>query len=191
MSNGVKRWLSFVALLGLARGASAGELVVPVAIQVEMLGKLVGFDRGFKDRAGPQARVLVLEAPGRGESKRAAQQLKAALEKRETFGGLPQVSELATYLGPKELAAACGERHVALVYLAPGFTDDEVRAMAKALAGVNVLTAAAAASDVAAGAVVGFDLVEGKPKILVNLPQAQKQGVSFASSLLSLARVLQ
>jgi len=39
------------------------------------------------------------------------------------------------------------------------------------------------------GAVIGFDLVSGKSKILVNLPQAKKQSVNLDSNVLTIATV--
>jgi hypothetical protein len=39
------------------------------------------------------------------------------------------------------------------------------------------------------GAVIGFELVSGKAKILVNLPQAMKQNVRLDSNVLMIATV--
>jgi len=191
MRDPVTGWLALTCIMALCRVAGGGELVVPVPVQVEMLSKLAGFDRSFRERAGSEARVLVVETPASGDSHRAAQQIRSAFIQQPKLAGVPVSLSMLSYTGPAALAGACAEHKANVVYLAPGFDEQDVRAIAKALVGVTVLTASAAASDVAAGAVVGFDLVEGKPKILVNLPQAQKQGVAFAATLLSLARVLQ
>jgi len=191
MDDTVMRWLVVSCVVLACRVGLAGELVVPIPVQVEMLSKLVAFDRGFRDRVGSEAHVVVVEVPGNGESHRAAQQIRGRFVQQPNLAGVPLTLDILTYAGAAPLAASCAERKIHLVYLAPGFAEPEVRAIAKALDGVNVLTASAAASDVPAGSVVGFDLVEGKPKILVNLPQARKQGVVFAATLLSLARVVQ
>jgi hypothetical protein len=63
-------------------------------------------------------------------------------------------------------------------------------AVAKALAGVDVLTVGATAAHAERGAVVGFDLEEGSPKIVANLAQAKAQNVAFRSELLKLARIV-
>ena len=40
------------------------------------------------------------------------------------------------------------------------------------------------------GAVVGFDLEEGRPKIVVNLKRAKAQNVDFKAELLKFARIV-
>ena len=42
-----------------------------------------------------------------------------------------------------------------------------------------------------AGMVLGFDLVSGRPKLLIHVAQARKQNVSFPGSVLSLMKVHQ
>jgi hypothetical protein len=39
--------------------------------------------------------------------------------------------------------------------------------------------------------VVGFDLVSGRPKVVINLAMARKQNLRFRSDLLSLARIIE
>jgi hypothetical protein len=62
--------------------------------------------------------------------------------------------------------------------------------MATALVGVDVLTAGATRSFVREGIVVGFDLVGGKPKLLVHLGQARKQNVKLTARFLNLVEVV-
>ena len=47
------------------------------------------------------------------------------------------------------------------------------------------------AGDVPKGIVLSFDLVSGKPKIVVHLGQAKRQDVQFKAELLKLARVIE
>lgn len=49
---------------------------------------------------------------------------------------------------------------------------------------------ASTSDDVPRGVVLGFDLDQGKPRIVVNLDQAQLQGVKLESSLLKLAQIV-
>ena len=44
---------------------------------------------------------------------------------------------------------------------------------------------------VAKGAVLGFELVSGRPKLIINLAQAQRQDVAFRAEVLKLMRVVQ
>ena len=54
-----------------------------------------------------------------------------------------------------------------------------------------MLSVAADPGEVPKGIVLGFDLVSGKPKIVVHLGQAKKQEVSFKAEFLKLAKVLE
>lgn len=74
--------------------------------------------------------------------------------------------------------------------LTPGF-EDELEAIRLALEGVNVLSVGSVARYVAKGTVLGFDVVAGRPKILVNLRQAKRQNVNFDSELLKISTVIQ
>ncbi|MFX9089437.1 YfiR family protein, partial [Acinetobacter baumannii] len=78
---------------------------------------------------------------------------------------------------------------VAIVYLAPGLEND-TPAIATALNGLDVLSVGASGAHAKQGAVVAFDLEEGKPKIVVNLGQAKSQHVALRSEVLSLARIV-
>lgn len=51
------------------------------------------------------------------------------------------------------------------------------------------MTVAAEPSAVIRGIAVGFDLLSGQPKILVNLSQAKLQNVQLPASVLSLALI--
>ena len=78
---------------------------------------------------------------------------------------------------------------MAIVYLTQGF-DGDVDAIREALDGVSVMTCATVPDYVVrGGAVIGFDLVSGKSKILVNLTQAKKQSVNLDSNVLTIATV--
>src|SRR5438874_366246 len=55
---------------------------------------------------------------------------------------------------------------------------------------IALLTASAVASQVTLGIVLGFDLVSGKPKLLVHLGQARRQHVDLSAEVLKLMRVV-
>jgi len=177
-----------VAVLLVARVLSAGGALVPAAIQADLLSKLSAYDKGFPARAGGvTARVLILTRPGDPESEVSAAEMKAAFARLDKLGGLRHEESVAAYEGAESLARRCRSENLAIVYFTPGLSEfADVQA---ALSGLSVLTVTAVPEHVPKGVVLGFDLESGKPKIVLNLPQARKQMVDFPAKLLQLMRV--
>jgi hypothetical protein len=170
--------------------ARAEEVPVPVNLQAELLFMIASHDRNLPARAGGHVLTLVLTNAS-GDSARGAAQFKAAAAAKTSVAGLPHSVEVAVFTGAAALAQTCAARRVAIVYLTPGFTGGEVAAIGRALEGGNVLTVAAAPALVKKGAVLGFDLVSGRAKLLVDLTRAAKQRVAFGADVLGLMAVSQ
>ena len=132
--------------------------------------------------------MLIVVKPGE-EAARAAAQLEAAAAGKPKLAGLPHAEEVVQFSGATALAATCKARSASIIYLAPGFTGAEATAIGQALEGGNVLTASAEPGLVKKGVVLGFDLVGGRAKLLVDLAQAGKQRVSFSAEVLRLVAV--
>ncbi len=77
------------------------------------------------------------------------------------------------------------------MYLTPGFEAAELKAISSSLAGASVLSAGAVASFVRDGVVLSFDLVSGKPKLLVHIRRARDQKVELSSYVLKLVKVVE
>lgn len=182
--------LGATAALGLPGAARADEVTVPVPLQIELLAKVAAYDKNLPARAGSKARVVVLSKSKDGDSERVAEQAKKELQKKDTIAGLPAEVTALGYSDAKDLVKHIKAKHIAVVYLAPGFSAGEIATLAKALEGVSVLTAGAAPKQVSGGVVLGFDLVGGKPKLLVHLKQAKKQDVELSSKVLKLVKVV-
>lgn len=188
-----RQWLARVLLVGAmawARRAAADEPRVPPRLQAELLAKVAAYDNHFAARAAGRALVLVLVDPGDPDSERFGAQIRAELGKQPLIGGVEHMEEIVRYASPTELSRLCRERKPAIVYMAPGLST-EVTAMAVALQGSDVLTVAAISSDVLHGVVLGFEVVSGKPKLLIHLTRARHQNVAFRPELLRLARVIE
>lgn len=170
--------------------ARADEIAVPVSLQADLLEKVVVYDRNLPARAGEQVTTLVLVKAGNDASRRAAGQLKVALEAKSQLAGLPHKVMSLDFLEPSAVANACRERRVSILFLTPGFSDAEISALAQALDGLDLLSVSAVPQHVAKGIVLGFDLVSGKPKLLVSLSRAQRQKVALSANVLRLMTVL-
>lgn len=178
-----------VATLVVGR-ASDADTGVPLALQAVLVSRLCTFDRNFKARAGPVAHVLVLHRAGDSESSFEGASLARALADLDKIGGLPAKVEQSEFSDAESLARRCREGGIALVYLTVGL-ELETRRIAKALVGVDVLTVGTSARHAESGSVVGFALEEARPKLVLNLRQANAQNVKFKAELLELARIVE
>lgn len=168
--------------------AEAETVQVPIAVQAGLLAKVAGFDRNFSARARGKAVVLLAGIPDDAESMRAAMEMKGALSQLDKVGDLQHEDEVVRFSGAAALAELVRARRAAIVYFGPGF-GKHVPAVREAFATIDVLTVAAIPEYVAAGIVLGFDLVSGRSKLLVNLAQARRQQVAFPASVLNLMKV--
>jgi hypothetical protein len=181
---------ALAAILLFARHGRGDEVVVPVNLQAELVAKVAAYDKSLPTRAGDRVHVLIVVKAKDDGSGRFAKHLESALGGIDRIGGLPHDEAIVTYSNARALADLCRAKRAAIVYLAPGL-GEEAAQIRGALEGVSVLSVSAVAGDVQRGIVLGFDLVSGKPKIVVHLAQAKKQDVQFKAELLKLARVIE
>jgi hypothetical protein len=166
------------------------EVAVPVPLQMDLLVKVAGYDKNLPARARDLVRILILTKSDSGKSSQVAQQAARALAGK-TVANRPLEIVLQAYSDGAALARHIHERGIAIVYAAPGFGQTELDDIAKALAGVSVLSSGAVARFVQNGVVLGFDLVSGKPKLLVHLKRAREQNVDLSSQVLKFVKVVE
>jgi hypothetical protein len=177
----------FAALLVLMaeRAEGAG---LPINLQAGLLAKVAGYDRNFRQRAGDRALVLLVVKRGDSDSAAVASQMKAALARLPAIGGLPHDEITYEYSRPQALAETVEKRGIAIVVLGPGFQGD-IDGIRAAVSDLNLMTVATEPDYVPHGIVLGFDVVSGRPKILVHLTQARQQQVQLRADVLKLMQV--
>jgi hypothetical protein len=188
-----RQWITLglgVSALGFAGASRADEPRVPVRLQAELLAKVAAYDTRFAARARGKALVLIVEVGGQADSERFAASIRAELGMQALIGGAQHMEQIIQFVSAAELARLCRERLPAIVYLAPGLSSVSA-AIADVLVGLDIISVSPVPEDVARGIVLGFEVVSGKPKLLVNLPRARQQNVAFKPELLRLARVIQ
>lgn len=173
----------------LAMATAESGVVVPVGLQVKLLAKVATFDRNMTKRAAGSVRVLVSQRPGDAESARTASRLQRALRDAGSIVGMPVAVSVEDFAGAAALASRCRSGEISIVYVTPGL-GGAMLDVAAALEGLSILSVAAVPEYVHDGTVLAFDLIEGKPKILVHLGRAKAQMVDFKASFLRLAKVV-
>lgn len=162
---------------------------VPLELQVELLGKVLRYDWSFTARAGQEATLLIVHQ-GTASSLGPARQLMASLNHQKALGGISHQEGLVEFTSAAELAELVRRRGATVVIIAPGFSADAPE-IAAALSGRDVLTVSTTAAGVREGLVLGFDLVAGKPRMVINLAQARRQQADFRAEVLKLMTVYQ
>ncbi len=180
--------LAALAATLVPRAVAADEVAVPLPVQADLLAKAAAYDRNFGARAGAVVRDLLIARPGNILSERVAQQMATALKAFDEIGGLPHADEVVDAADASSIGSLCRDHHTAIVYIAPGYDEAQVRAIAASLSGMDILSVAATPAYVQEGIVFGFDVSAGRPKLLAHLGQARLQHVQFEARLLKLMR---
>jgi hypothetical protein len=181
---------ALVSVLMLSKTPRAfAEISVPPKLQAQLIARIASFDRNFRQRAQGHARLLLVAKPGSADSARVVNAVSSALGMLEDVGGLSKSIEVVEYRSPAELAETTRTKRAAILYLSVGL-ETEAPEIAKALAGADVLTIGATGTLADQGANVGFDLLGGRPKIVINLATCRAQHVELTAQLLKLAHVI-
>ncbi len=192
MTRGARRALALacaiVGLLGTS-AAVADEVAVPIRLQLELLERVVRYERGFGSESTP-VHVLVVGRNGSAESARVTAQLLAGLRQSRRLGGRPMDVTQVSYTSAAALRSEVRRVDANVLYLGARL-DGEIPLIAAALSETTLITVSAVAADVDRGMVLGFELVSSRPRIVVNLTAARASGLRFNAQFLRLVRIVQ
>jgi hypothetical protein len=188
----VRRGLLFglPVLLAPAQLLADEEVQVPVPLQMELLLKVAGYDKHLPARTAIAARILILVKSNHAQASQIAQTAKLALDGKTLNRLAVETLELA-FSDAAAVAQTVKDKSVAILYATPGFSPTELQSLARGLRGLSVLSAGALPRFVETGVVLGFDLIGGKPKLVVHLRRAREQSVELSSQVLKLAKVIE
>ena len=188
-----KLWAAAAATMTLLAPltlAHADEPTLPVQVQAGLLAKVAAYDRNLVGLEVGKVVVAIVTRKENLDSTSAGARLQAGLQGIPLIAGLSHEEMMVSFTTANALADLCRKNNVSIAYLAPGL-DREIPAVAEAMRNMRVLTAGAMTEYVSEGIVLGFDLVSGRPKILVHLEQARKQNVVLTAQLLKLAVIVE
>jgi hypothetical protein len=157
-------------------------------LQAELVSKAAKYDRRLASKVSGTLKLLSVYDGDSSDSAAVALLFRNRVRDIGRVGGYPVSADASPFLSAEDLAARCNAG-VAVLYVASGLAT-QIPRIADALRGVPVLSVGADARYVPNGTVMGFNLVGGRPKILVHLSQAKAQDVQLRSSLLKLAEIV-
>jgi hypothetical protein len=166
------------------------EPAVPLQLQAELTVKVVGYVQEPHLQPPDIMHIGILTKAGRPESARFGAELKAALDRVPSIAGHAHDQSMLAFSTALDLVQEVKRQHLFLIYLTPGL-GAEILAITQALQRVPVVTIAATDSYVSAGAILGFELLSGHPKMVFNLAQAKKQNIVFGSAVMKLMRLVE
>jgi hypothetical protein len=176
--------------LPFRRRAAAQDVEVPISVQIELLARVVKYDRNAAARMGASCNVLIVSREDDTTSSQAAAAARTELGKLDDIAGLPVSVWDHRWVDADTFVKRCTDAAVGVVLLTPGLSDD-VASIATACDGKDLLTASLLATDVAVGVILGFTLESSRPTIVVNLGRARRQNVDFSARLLAIAKVIE
>jgi YfiR/HmsC-like len=178
------------ALTDVPRVVSAEDLALPAEVEAQLIAKVATYDRTLVSRAGDKVVIAIVKHASDQDSARAASLLQAAFRDVAPISNLMHEEFVVAWKDGAALAQVCTQKKAAIVFFTPGL-DRELDAMVKAVEGLHVLTIAGALAYMKKGVVLGFDLVSGRPKLVINFEMSKRQGLELRSELLRLARVVE
>jgi hypothetical protein len=182
-------WTAASATLLWHGDVFALEVEVPLRLQVDLLNRVLPYDRNFASRVHSELKIAIITDSGHIDSTRIGAEMLAEFHERPTLGGVRQHASRITFTSTQTLVDECRQQRVGLLYVTPGVRTP-IGPLATALHGLGVLTVAAIPEQVRQGLVLGFAVRSGKPRLLVNLTQARQQQVNFRADFLRMAEVV-
>jgi hypothetical protein len=181
--------LSCAALISTF-SAWADNPAVPLQLQADLTIKVMAYAESPAIKAVDVLRIGIVTKGGNADSTQAGAVLKGALDRVDAMGGLAHEQSILQWVDAPHLVEESRRRSLFVLYLMPGL-DGEVAAIARALQGIQVITVAATDSYLPDGAILGFELVSGHPKMVFNMTQARQQHVVFRSAVMKLMRIVE
>ncbi len=171
------------------RPASAEEPTIPLDLQAQLSAKITEYVQS-PTLDGDHLPLGILVNARDAESMRAGAELRAAFARVSASGRRTFDAEIIPWASASSLVDELARRKIAILFLTPGLSS-ELDAIVGALAHRQVLTIAAVDAYVARGAILGYELSSGHPRMILNLRQARSQDVVLRAALMKLVRIVE
>ena len=193
MKKGLPILFALLLLPGLysAGLCPAQEMPVPVDLQLNLLLKIISFDRNLSSRNGDSLRVEVVYQEPFRNSLIVREQIESVFKKLSApqVKGLPLALTMIDIYREK-LDEAVVSKKVDILYISPlrAYDINSISGLCRSLGIVSVTGVPEYCGQ---GLAVGISQNRDRPEILINIRAAREEGANFSSQLLKLARVME
>jgi hypothetical protein len=182
----IRGCLLAVAVMAVSWIAWAGGLV-PAALRSAIIVRSAGYERGFANRSGTAVLAVVAGKSGASADDGAA--MVRALGKGATIAGRATRVVEITHESARATAGELRSQRAELIYFAAGL-EGLVKDIPSQEGGISRILVCANGAEVGAGCTLGVELAGDKPRIVLNLAQANAAGLRFQPDFLRLARIV-
>ncbi len=200
-------FLSLSSILQPASGASLAKFSQPQAAsvqpyqfnpaqEIELLKKILGFERNWKNRAGQELVIGLLYQKENSISSWIMEDwlnlLSHLSEADRQLEGVPISFQKVELDSLSSLEAILIEKRVQILYITPLETKNIARILneiVRVCGKLKIGTFTAVPEYLDSGVAIGFQFKEQKTQIVINLEASRAQGFDFSSQLLRLARI--
>lgn len=171
--------------------ASAAE-DIPVDRQASILVRTLAYNRNLKAMAGDEFVLAVVHQRSNSASEACGRDAANAFRGFEKFvmEGLPFRVAPITYESSAALRQTMTRDGVDAVYVCGGL-DADLETIATIAKETRAISIGAVRDYVSQRLALGVFMIDGKPRILVNLPESKREGADFGADFLRLATLVE
>jgi hypothetical protein len=167
---------------------------IPGAKLADILFKVMSYDRTVLGREDAQLRVGIVYTESSASSMSGFEQIMDSLfelvKAGRTVGGKKVTCSGISYTSESALADMVRMLKVTVLFVTPG-NDGNLSAIDRVAKSSGVLTFSGVTEYISKGVAAGVEMVDGNPKVVVDMASAKAQGANFKAELLTVARVIQ
>ena len=185
-------FLLLIGALGattLAAAAWAASLVPP-PLRAAIIVRSSGYERGFVERGGEAVLAVVAakSGPSAEDGQAVAGVLQNLLAENKIAGRKVRVLQI-THQTVEKTVEVLKEQDAEIVYFAAGL-EDIIKNVPSQSGSTKRILVCADGADVQAGCAIGVELAGERPRLVLNLEQANNAGLRFEPDFLRLARIV-
>jgi hypothetical protein len=184
------RWMAAGLLVLTASTLALAGARVPAPLRGAIVIRSAGYERTFSERSGTAVIAVVVGRSGASaeDGRTMAGVFGKLVDDAQVAGRKAKVVQVV-HENAGKTAEELKSQRAEIVYFASGL-ENLVKEIPGEAAGVRRILVCADGEDVGVGCTIGVELANDKPRLVLNLKQANAVGLRFQPEFLRLARIV-